>query len=51
MKNLELLRELPKCDTETRNEQVLLKNDANRSSHKPSVYKKHNIWEAQSEAL
>jgi len=28
MKKFEILQELPKCDTETRNEQILLENSA-----------------------
>jgi hypothetical protein len=30
MKKFDILRELPKCDTETRSEQVLLENGADR---------------------
>ena len=30
MKKFKLLRELPKCDTETQSEQMQLKNDSNR---------------------
>lgn len=41
---------LPKCDTETKWENAVKKNDTNRFAqcrcHKPSICKKHSIWEA-----
>ena len=49
----EILQELPKCDTETESEQMLLGKwyeltYSVQGGHKPSTWKKHCICEAQS---
>ena len=47
MKNLETLQELPKFDTKTRNEQMLLEKNSSQSCHKSSICKKYSIREVQ----
>ena len=52
MKKFEILQELPKYDTETQNEQMLLGERSQQtystySHHKPSIFKLHSICEAQ----
>ena len=52
VKKFEILQELPKCDTETQSEQMLLEKwhqqtCSMQGSHKPSICKKHSVCETQ----